>query len=203
MGTNMKRLIPLLLFLLCSFQANAGMNAYIAGCGAASAACSNNASTDYVGDKIETSESGNLNADTMYCILYTPTMTCSTGTFSYAYARFTANDDPTKICIYEEKESDTEPGSGDTLVGCATVDSTEAGWAKSAAEVDQTATAAKSYWVCTVPSAGVTINRLQTDATDTVYSKAVESSYSSPPAQLDDSGWSTATRDYPSYVEVK
>jgi hypothetical protein len=167
------------------------------------AACSNNPSTDYVGDKTDYStESTNYTDDDIFCYLYTaPTMTCDTGTFSYAYAHGKSGEG-FKVCIYED-DGDGVGDSGDAKVGCVsvTLSASTAAFTESATELSQTATKTKDYWVCGISKNASVITRTAS-GTRTLYYK-IGTYYESPPDTLPDSMSTTASRDASIYVKVK
>jgi hypothetical protein len=182
----------------------ARMNGYVAA-GVGAASCSN-AASDYVGDKTKYTEAANYTQYDMYCYLYTsPTMTCDTGTFGYAYVRGYVVDGGTKaitICVYLD-DNDGVPGTGDTKVGCATSSMTgSTAWYKSSGEIGGTITKTSDYWVCALDrnNTAYSIYRTSTGSR-TVYYKLNDSDPGEPNTLMSMS--TTADRDASIYVEVK
>lgn len=203
----MKKLLLTILFCLipCVLFAGGGFTAMLAGAGAGGAACSNNATTDYIGDKSDyTAESGLFSADTLYCISYTPSMTCSTGIFSYTGVTAKDSGDYIKVCIYNNINAQAGPHSDDTLVGCSGGDQTGVNYAliNSAEEVNQAVTQGSSYWVCTLPNGSETVARTASGS-NTMYYQTSSGWYTSPPANLGGTWTSTASRDINHFIKIR
>lgn len=167
-------------------------------------ACSNNASTDYVGDKtVYSAESGTYTANAIFCYLYTsPTMTCDTGTFGYAFVHGRDDGDNIKVCVYTD-DGDGSPDSGDSQVGCSVV--TFSGvleaWTQSASKINQAASKSSDYWVCGIAQTPVNITRTASGSRTLYYKTGVD--YATPPTNLNGVTSTVESRDASIYVVVE
>lgn len=211
----MKRIaIAFCLLLFLALPLHAQEYDYCAGAGGA-AVCSNNASTDYVGDKSTYVANNQVGSSEMKCMAYQATnLTCSTGTLAYPYlSKYGEPDESAKIFVYVNSHgSDTAPAdaTNNTLVAASgvvtcTTDSSGAVNCTNSTDVTGTITKNSWYYVCVVGAgAGFYTYYKSSSGAHTSYVQTVADSYASPPATLPASGWtSTAARDRGAYVAIE
>lgn len=194
----MKRLLPLLIFLLlCSFSqtSSARMNAYIAGsvASASGGGCSNVPATDYVGLAADSGTAdGTTSENYIFCAPYTPAaMTCSTGTLDTFYIdkRYSGTYNA-KGCIYNRVGNGaTAPEEGDTKLYCTDEIHTEgdAGIQSVAVSGTVNVSSTGTYWICISSDSTRWEGSRTSDTTNGFYCSAISGgSYTSLPSDLSD-----------------
>jgi len=160
-----------------------------------------NPDTNKVGDSTSRSLDIYLGADDMVCMLYTADCT---GTLSYGHVQhYDTGDDNAKICVYNSADQvDQAPHIHDTLIACSTGDrTTTSGWITMTGELSGAVTSGKKYYVCTVAGAyGWTITKANSGGNIYVNTS---SGYTTPPANLDGTWNTTASRSLGHWVGIK
>jgi hypothetical protein len=183
-----KILFSLSAILLLCFSVSAQEYDYCAGAGGA-AACSNNTSTDYVGQKaVAIADDTVANNDIMYCQAFQASMTCDTGAFAYPYINHHETSSVNvKVVLYVNSHgSDTAPNdaTNNTLISSGTITtSTDAESATQTNSTAMTGTATKNAWyyVCFVSAGGF---RYHFNAAGNTYATGISGSYANPPSTL-------------------
>lgn len=197
-----RNVLAILLFLTAPAYAGGAMGLMMAGSSAA-AGCSNNSTTDYVGDKTTRTANASNSANVFTCARYQASnMTCTTGTLGggtiHHYGTGSAN---MKVLVY--KSTDTTPVTGsaaDELIGASSSMAVSADQTYKTADIGGTVTKNDYYWVCQTQDAAASVYKDNAGAS--VYQAAL--SFASPPASFSGASFSTiVTRLYEMWVEVK
>jgi hypothetical protein len=199
----MKRIILILLFLLCNPwnpPADAWMNVTTVGGGVAASGCTG---TCKVGDTTTYSTAVSLGVEYMYCMRYAG---AGTGNLSYAHISHDGtSSENAKVCVYSS--SDTTPQNGDAKIGCSgAIAANSDAWYQSAGKLGGAVTDGTNYWVCIISdTTNWSQHRNNTTGSKTWYWYNGTGIYASPPATLTPpSSWSnTADRDISCYVDIE
>jgi hypothetical protein len=189
----MKKLIYIILLLLIATPLFGQSTVIVAKKKAA--ACS--VATNEVGTRGEGGSNTNPTADRLYCNLFTPD--CSGKLYTpnlYHYSTGSAN---AKVCIYTD-DGDSAPDSGDELVICSSAIASEssAGWKDGTLATNPSVSTETNYWVCFI-SDSTGWGYLYTSGLAT---KTLDSSYSSPPANLNGTWGNINDRRISMYVTI-